>query len=96
MRFLGEFAVHLGRSPKKGAREEREMAKAKDQGYRPNSADALFGTPTGRHSHPATHPYWMEWSDWDCPVCGSPLVTDEPPYVRSTALTPVRGQQVRR
>lgn len=32
-------------------------------------ASDLFGRKTGRHSHPATHPLWMEFADDDCLVC---------------------------
>jgi 8-oxo-dGTP pyrophosphatase MutT (NUDIX family) len=35
------------------------------------AAELMFGRRTGRHSHPATHPRWLEFSDDDCPVCGS-------------------------
>jgi hypothetical protein len=33
------------------------------------TAADLFGTPTGRHTHPATHPLWLEFADGDCIVC---------------------------
>jgi len=31
--------------------------------------EQLFGLPTGRHSHPDTHPSWMEFTMQDCPRC---------------------------
>jgi hypothetical protein len=33
------------------------------------TAEDLFGRKTGRHTHPATHPAWLEFSDQDCPAC---------------------------
>jgi hypothetical protein len=30
---------------------------------------SLFGLKTGRHSHPATHPLWMVFTDSNCVVC---------------------------
>jgi hypothetical protein len=30
----------------------------------------LFGSRTGRHTHPVTHPLWLEFTDGDCVVCG--------------------------
>ena len=31
--------------------------------------DQLFGRKTGRHTHPVTHPAWLEFADGDCPRC---------------------------
>ncbi len=38
-------------------------------GYNPGSAESLFGSKTGKHSHPATHPSWMEFDESNCPAC---------------------------
>jgi hypothetical protein len=31
--------------------------------------EQMFGTRTGLHTHPATHPQWMTFPDTGCPVC---------------------------
>jgi hypothetical protein len=33
--------------------------------------ERLFGTKTGRHTHPVTHPAWLEFKDGECIVCSS-------------------------
>ena len=33
--------------------------------------ESLFGTPTGTHTHPATHPLWLTFTDGDCVVCAA-------------------------
>lgn len=33
----------------------------------------LFGLKTGRHTHPVTHPAWLEFTDGDCVVCTAQL-----------------------
>lgn len=30
-----------------------------------------FGSKSGLHSHPPTHPTWMQFSDKNCEVCGT-------------------------
>lgn len=34
-------------------------------------AELLFGRKSGRHTHPVTHPVWMEFEDGGCIVCGN-------------------------
>jgi hypothetical protein len=31
--------------------------------------EQMFGTKTGFHTHPVTHPQWISFPDGDCPVC---------------------------
>ena len=47
------------------------MTTAKDAGKPYTEAESMFGRKTGRHSHPATHPIWMEFADDNCIVCGA-------------------------
>jgi ADP-ribose pyrophosphatase len=49
------------------------------------AAELMFGRRNGRHSHPATHPRWLEFSDDDCPVCGS--IPPEGPAVTGRTYT---------
>jgi 8-oxo-dGTP pyrophosphatase MutT (NUDIX family) len=49
------------------------------------AAELMFGRRTGRHSHPATHPQWLEFSDGDCAVCGS--IPAEGPAVTGRTFT---------
>jgi hypothetical protein len=39
------------------------------------AAADLFGAPTGRHTHPVTHPAWLEFADGKCPVCPKPATS---------------------
>jgi hypothetical protein len=47
------------------------MTTAKDAGKPYTEAENTFGRKTGRHSHPATHPNWMEFTDGNCIVWGT-------------------------
>jgi hypothetical protein len=31
--------------------------------------EEIFGTKTGTHTHPVTHPLWMIFTDGECLVC---------------------------
>jgi hypothetical protein len=45
-------------------------------------------TPTGVHTHPLTHPAWMEFADNNCVVCASyPKMTNHDEYQRSIAVS---------
>jgi hypothetical protein len=43
------------------------MTTAKDAPY--TEAETIFGRKAGTHTHPATHPIWMEFADGSCIVC---------------------------
>lgn len=33
------------------------------------SYEKEFGTKTGSHTHPVTHPNWMQFANDSCPTC---------------------------
>lgn len=47
------------------------MTTAKDAGVPYTEAEEMFGRKTGTHTHPVTHPNWMEFADDNCIVCGT-------------------------
>jgi hypothetical protein len=44
----------------------------------PASRETLFGLPSGRHTHPVTHPLWLEFTDSDCVVCDAQRAAAQP------------------
>ena len=59
------------------------------------TAPDLFGTRTGRHTHPDTHPQWMEFSDGNCPRCRPELaemICDQRPRIGDTRACPDCGR----
>ena len=56
----------------------------------PVTAADLFGTRTGMHSHPVTHPLQVKFTDGDCPVC-DPQREAQAPRERLTASDVIRA-----